>query len=113
MNNSQHCRKHRHAVVELVPFDEVIGVGWFRCSCGNLFAGELMRLFVNLALDQVGFLKGWIRGDCTSPCYKCSDDVSPMFIVPGVPSEKEKKEKGHNCSLCNGDHRCPLLIGRR
>ena len=68
---------------------EMIGIGWFRCECGKIFAG---------------FCKGCIA----SKCFKCDRDVLPAFVVEGDDAGQQT-EKKHQCNACEGRGRCPVI----
>jgi hypothetical protein len=87
--NSQclRCRK----TGTIVPFEEMIGVGWFHCPspCGRLFAG-------------------FCKGEVQSKCHKCNTRLTAQFIVPGTGAGS-KKEHTHHCEVCLGVAPCPIV----
>jgi hypothetical protein len=89
-NKDQHCCKCRQQGV-LVPFEETIGIGWFKCgSCSRRFAG-------------------FCRGDVLSKCLPCKKPLTAEFIVPGNRAAGPKKKKKHNCEACHGHRPCPIV----
>lgn len=84
-NRCKRCKE----TVEKLPLSQMIGVGWFECSCGRRYAG-------------------FSRGDVTSMCHGCEKKNLPVFIVPGE-SANGTKTYSHHCSMCNGMGRCPIV----
>lgn len=76
----------------IVPFDEIIGVGWFCCSapCGRLFAG-------------------FCQQNIKSKCHLCNTGVIAKFVIPGRRASTSKKKNTHHCEICNGDSPCPIV----
>ncbi len=86
------CRQCGKTVTKL-PLAQMIGVGWFECSCGRKFAG-------------------FCKGKITSKCHTCGVHLLPSFIVPGDDasnSEKQSERKSHHCAACNGNGYCPIV----
>lgn len=67
--------------VEPLSFEETIGVGWFVCECGRLYAGIC-------------------RGDVTSKCHFCKTENTAKFISPPSKMGGSKKFK-HKCKACS------------
>lgn len=86
-NTCFECNK----VAQALTLDAMIGIGWFQCQCGRRYAG-------------------FSRGNVTSKCHGCQVENLPMFIQPGdKASEKDKSDKKHFCSACNGSYGCPVV----
>ena len=77
-------------VLQKLPFNKMIGIGWFECECGRTY-------------------KGKARGDVTSKCHNCQAENLPSFILPGDSAKKEQPtDKRHYCSECKGSANCPI-----
>jgi hypothetical protein len=88
-NNTCHrCQK----TTNQLPLQRMIGVGWFSCPCGRLFAG-------------------FSKGNVTSKCLKCHTEVFPSFIVPSDEAQNPngKEKKTHYCNVCKGRDNCPIV----
>ena len=84
------CRKCS-AVVEKLPLEKMVGVGWFECAlCNRRFAG-------------------FAQGNVASPCHLCHAKLFPSFIVPGDNVQGEKKKHDHCCAACGGSQHCPIV----
>jgi hypothetical protein len=89
-NKDQHCRKCRSQGV-LVPFEETVGIGWFKCGlCNRKFAG-------------------FCRGNIQSKCLVCEVLLTAEFIVPGNRAAGPKKKNDHHCEACHGQRPCPVV----
>lgn len=70
---------------------EMIGIGWFKCDCGRIFAG-------------------FCRGNVPSKCHTCHRDVMAAFVVEGDNAGKsEATERKHQCNACFGRKHCPIV----
>jgi hypothetical protein len=88
-NACKRCDK----IVDRLPLEKMIGVGWFECACGRKFAG-------------------FCKGSVNSKCHGCGSQLLPSFIVPGDDASKTDKKgdrKTHHCAVCNGQGRCPIV----
>ena len=81
--------------VEKLSLKQMIGVGWFECSCGRRYPG-------------------FSRGDDTLNCHGCQKPNSPSFIVPGELSsthDNQHRVLNHYCGIfhyCKSSH-CPVF----
>jgi hypothetical protein len=79
-------------VAEKLKLEARIGIGWFKCRCGRIYAG-------------------FSQGDVTSKCHGCQIENYPKFIVRGNKASKnEKTNKHHYCDICKGNrNNCPIV----
>ena len=85
-NTCKSCKK----TVAKLSFAEMIGVAWFKCECGLIYAG-------------------FCHGNVRSKCHGCERKNFPEFIVPGDEAGSSKREKTHHCEMCHGVGHCPLV----
>ncbi len=75
-----------------------MGIGWFNCSCGRIFCG-------------------FSRGDTSSMCHTCHEEVYPDVIVPGQAASSRDREdsdkKSHYCNVCRGNMNCPVVAAAK
>lgn len=69
-----------------------IGIGWFKCECGRIFAG-------------------FCKSDVPSKCHGCQREVLAAFVTEGDRADKKDgaKKKQHHCNVCRGDGTCPVV----
>ena len=91
-SNNQ-CKSCGKTVTKL-PFGQMIGVGWFHCDCGRVFAG-------------------FIRGNVSSDCHGCKKKIFPEFIVPGDDAAGTERKSTHSCNMCNGNGSCPIVMSAK
>jgi hypothetical protein len=79
-----------------LPLKDMVGIGWYECSCGRKFAG-------------------FAQGNVRSKCHRCNVQLLPSFIVPGDEASDHKKESKHvhHCAKCHGIGDCPVVKAAR
>lgn len=76
---------------EPLELTKMIGIGWFSCRCGRIYAG-------------------FSKGSVTSKCHACNEENLPLFIVPGDKANKDNKTLNHHyCDKCKGGKNCPIV----
>ena len=92
--NHDSCKNCKNKV-KILPFIEMIGIGWFVCKCRRIYAG-------------------FSRGNVTSKCHGCQKENLPYFIVEGDdPKGYEETKNFHYCSKCKGSNKCPIVAQAR
>jgi hypothetical protein len=71
---------------------DTVGLGWFKCDCNRMFAG-------------------YCRGNMSSQCHQCKQDVWPSYVVPddAFKGPDAGKNNKHQCAACHGRGVCPIV----
>ena len=98
-NTCRRCKKSG----KVVPFNAMIGIGWFTCVCGRKFAG-----FCRGGTCLLYYIISLTKQDVTSKCHGCNTECFADFIVPGEKASG-KGGKSHYCAKCRGSLGCPIV----